>query len=154
MSSTVVSRHLRAPRERVYRALTDARAISRWRVPLNMRSEVHEFDVRQGGRIRVSLTYERPGAAGKTSACTDTYHGHFVELVENERVVEELEFETSDRAMQGLMRVAIELRDEAGGTSLRARHDGLPAGVAPADNELGWQESLTRLAVLVEGEGG
>jgi uncharacterized protein YndB with AHSA1/START domain len=153
MSCTIVSRHLRAPRERVYRALTDARAIGRWRVPQNMRSEVHEFDARQGGSIRVSLTYELPGAAGKTSARTDTYHGRFAELVENERVVEELEFETSDPAMQGLMRVAIELRDEAGGTLLQARHDGLPAGVAPADNELGWRESLARLAALVEGEG-
>ncbi len=154
MSSTRLTWHLRAPRERVYRALTDARAIGRWRVPPAMRSEVHAFDVRVGGAIRVSLTYDDPGAAGKTGAHTDTYHGRFAELVPNERVVEALEFETDDPALQGTMRVSFELRDEPGGTCLLARHDGVPAGVSPADNEKGWRESLARLAALVEGGAG
>ena len=73
MSSTRLTWHLRAPRERVYRALTDACAIGRWRVPPGMRSEVHAFDVRVGGAIRVSLTYDDPDAAGKTGARADTW---------------------------------------------------------------------------------
>ena len=152
MSSTHLDWHLRAPRERVYRALTHARAIERWRVPPGMRSAVHAFDVREGGAIHVSLTYALPGPAGKTSAHTDTYHGRFAQLVENERVVEELEFETDDPALQGRMRVSFELLDEPGGTLLRARHDGVPAGVAAEDNEKGWRESLARLAGLLEAD--
>jgi uncharacterized protein YndB with AHSA1/START domain len=151
MSSTCLVRHLRAPRERVYRALTDARAIGRWRVPPGMRSQVHEFEARVGGAIRVSLTYELPGAVGKSSAHTDTYHGHFAQLVDNERVVELLEFETTDPALQGPMRITFELSDADGGTELRASHEGVPPGVAQADNEKGWHESLGRLAALVEG---
>jgi uncharacterized protein YndB with AHSA1/START domain len=151
MSATRLTWHLRAPRERVYRALTDARAVEHWRVPAGMHSQVHAFDARLGGAIRVSLTYDAPGPAGKSSARTDTYHGHFAELVADERVVEALEFETDDPALRGAMRVSFELRDERGGTLLLARHDGVPAGVSPADNEKGWREALARLATLVEG---
>jgi hypothetical protein len=57
---------------------------------------VHAFEAREGGEIRVSLTYDEPTGAGKTNAHTDTYHGRFVELVPNKRVVEVVEFETAD----------------------------------------------------------
>lgn len=41
-----------------------------------MTSAVHEFDAREGGSFRVSLTYDAPEATGKTTAHTDTYHGY------------------------------------------------------------------------------
>ncbi|HET9986101.1 MAG TPA: SRPBCC family protein [Longimicrobiales bacterium] len=150
MSSTRIVRHFDAPREAVYRALVDPDAIARWRVPDGMTCEVHEFDAREGGRIRVSLTYDEPTAAGKTTAHTDTYHGRFVRLVPNERVVEVDEFETADPALQGEMTITITLEDADGGTDLVAVHEGLPPGVAPADNETGWRMSLAKLAALVE----
>src|SRR5262245_13200192 len=99
MYSTRVSRRVNAPRSVVYRALVDPDAIARWRVPSNMTSEVHEFDAREGGRFRVSLSYDAPGETGKSSSQTDTYHGHFAELVPDQRVVEVFEFETDDLAM-------------------------------------------------------
>jgi uncharacterized protein YndB with AHSA1/START domain len=80
-SSTRVSRHVNAPRASVYRALLDARAVATWMVPVGMTSRVHLFDAREGGRFRISLTYDDRSGAGKTTAHTDTYHGHFVELV-------------------------------------------------------------------------
>lgn len=154
MTSTRVSRHMAAPRERVYAALIDAGAIAQWKVPDGMTSQVHAFEARQGGRYRISLTYEEPGAAGKSSAHTDTYRGYFKELVQNERVVEVMEFETSDPAMRGEMTTTIELADRDGGTELVAVHEGVPPGVAPADNEAGWRMSLDKLARFVEVGGG
>ena len=68
MSSTRISHHVNAPREKVYRALLDADAISKWMVPDGMTSEVHAFEAREGGSFRISLTYDSPGATGKTSA--------------------------------------------------------------------------------------
>lgn len=65
----------------MYRALLDAEAIATWRVPTGMTSHVHEFDAREGGSFRISLTYAAPTGIGKTAAHTDTYHGHFVKLV-------------------------------------------------------------------------
>lgn len=150
MSSTRITRHINARRAAVYRALLDADAIADWRVPTGMTSHVHEFDAREGGAFRVSLTYDAPTSAGKTTSHTDTYHGRFVQLVPDERVVEVVEFETTDPALQGKMTITTTLIDVDGGTELRALHEGLPPGVSPADNELGWRMSLAKLAALVE----
>ena len=152
MGTTRVSRHFDAPRSRVYAAFIDGEAIPRWKVPREMTAEVHEFDGREGGRYRVSLTYTAPDRAGKSTAHTDTYTGRFVRLVPGELVVEVQEFETSDPAMRGEMTSTVTLTDADGGTDLVAVHEGVPEGVRPEDNELGWRESLDRLAELVERE--
>ena len=134
----------------MYRALLDARAVATWMVPDGMTSQVHAFDAREGGTFRISLTYDAPTGAGKTSAHSDTFHGHFVTLAPNERVFEVVEFETADPAMRGEMTITIALADAGGGTDVHAVHDGLPSGLSPADNELGWRMSLAKLAALVE----
>ena len=152
MSSTRISRHINAPRAAVYRALLDARAVAAWKVPTGMTSHVHAFDAREGGSLRISLTYDTPAGVGKTTARTDTYHGHFVKLVPNEQVVEVDEFETTDPALRGEMTITITLADADGGTSLVAVHEGLPSGVSASDNETGWRMALDRLTALVEGE--
>lgn len=82
--STRVSCHINAPRAKVYSALVDQNAIAKWKVPTGMTCHVHEFDAREGGSFRISLTYNAPTGTGKTTAHTDTYHGHFVKLVPNE----------------------------------------------------------------------
>ena len=151
MSSTRITKHVKAPRAAVYRALLDPKAVRTWMVPTEMTSEVHEFDAREGGAFRISLTYDESTGTGKTTAHTDTYHGRFVTLVPDEKVVEVVEFETDDPGMQGEMTITIELTDADGGTNVTAVHDGLPSGVATADNETGWRESLAKLAALVEG---
>jgi len=141
---------MNAPRATVYDALIDPNAIAEWMVPTGMTSHIHEFEGREGGKFRISLTYDEPTAAGKTSANTDTYHGRFVKLVPNKQVVEAVEFETADPALSGEMTITYTLEDANGGTDLVAVHDNLPPGVPAADNELGWRLSLSKLAALVE----
>ena len=150
MTSTRINRHLNAPPASVYRALLDARAVAKWMVPTGMTSHVHTFDAREGGSFRISLTYDTPTGAGKTTAQTDTFHGRFVKLVPNELVLEVVEFETADPAMRGEMTISIALADADGGTDIVAVHDGLPRGLSAADNETGWHMSLAKLAALVE----
>jgi uncharacterized protein YndB with AHSA1/START domain len=150
MSATRITRHVNAPRTSVYRALLDARAVATWIVPTGMTSHMHAFDAREGGSFRISLTYDEPTGAGKTTAHTDTYHGRFVKLVPNEQVVEVVEFETTDPALRGEMTITITLADADGGTDVLAVHEGLPPGLPTADNEAGWRESLAKLAALVE----
>jgi len=147
---TRIRRHVNAPRADVYRALLDARAVAEWMVPSGMTSRVHAFDAHEGGRFRISLTYDDPTATGKTAAHTDTYRGRFVKLVPDEQVVEALEFETGDAAMRGEMMVTITLTDADGGTDVHAVHDNLPPGLSPADNETGWRMALDKLATFVE----
>jgi uncharacterized protein YndB with AHSA1/START domain len=151
VTTTRMSRHVAAPPAAVYRALLDPAAVARWKVPEGMSCEVHEFDAREGGTLRVWLTYDEPGPQGKTTAHTDTYLGRFVRLEPDELVVEVDVFETAHPALQGEMTSTIRLAAaDDGGTEVTAVHEGVPDGVAPADNELGWRTALDRLAALVE----
>jgi len=151
MSSTRLVRRIAAPRATVYRALLDAQDVATWMVPDGMTSEVHAFDARVGGEFRISLTYTSPTTTGKTTAETDTFHGQFVELVLDERVVETVEFETANPAMQGEQTITITLAEAPGGsTELIAEHANLPRGLSATDNEVGWTMSLGKLAKLAE----
>jgi uncharacterized protein YndB with AHSA1/START domain len=139
-----------APREVVYWALLDPRAVEEWTAPAGMTARVHAFQGETGGTFRISLRYDEADDLGKSAADTDTFHGRFVVLVPNERVVEVVEFETDDPDLRGEMTITITLADLDGGTEVVAVHDHLPPGVSPADNEAGWRSSLAKLAALVE----
>ena len=152
--STRVHRHVDAPRAVVYRLLLDPAALARWRVPDGMTAEVHELDAREGGAVRVSLTYAEATGTGKTAEHTDTYHGRFVRLVPDELVVEAHEFETDDPTLRGEMVSTIALADApGGGTDVVGVHENLPPGVRAEDNETGWRMALAKLAALAEAEG-
>src|SRR5437016_2249141 len=142
------STHQRAPRNCLSRA--SRWAVATWMVLTGMTSHVHAFDPREGGSFRISLTYDKPTGTGKTTAHTDTYHGRFVKLVPNEQVVEAVQFETTDPTLRGEMTITITLADADGGTDVLGVHDGLPPGVSPADNEVGWRMAFAKLAALVE----
>jgi uncharacterized protein YndB with AHSA1/START domain len=141
---------MKAPRPVVYRALLDADAVAKWRVPEGMTSQVHEFEAREGGSFRVSLTYDAPDRTGKSTSHTDTYHGHFAKLVPDEQVVEVFEFETADPTLAGTMTMMTTLADDDGGTDVLVVHDGIPDSVPAADNETGTRMALANLARLVE----
>lgn len=152
MATTRVLKHIAAPPERVYGALTDAEAVQHWMVPDNMTSEVHSFDVREGGAFRISLTYDDPAETGKTEGATDTFEGRFVKLIPGREVVQVIEFDSDDAEVAGEMTVTYSLSDaDEGGTNLTGVHENLPPGVSPEANELGWQMSMDKLAKLVEG---
>jgi uncharacterized protein YndB with AHSA1/START domain len=150
VTTTALTRHIRAPRAAVYRTLLDPQDVQHWMVPDGMTSKIHSFDAREGGGFRISLTYDLPTGGGKTTAQTDSYHGRFVRLLPDAEVVEVVEFETDDPAMQGEMTITYTLADADGGTEITGRHENLPPGVSPADNELGWRMSIDKLAQLVE----
>ncbi len=61
---------------------------------------MHEFEAREGGSFRVSLTCDAPTGTGKSAEPTDTHHGHFAKLVPDEQVVEVVEFETADPGLR------------------------------------------------------
>lgn len=111
---------------------------------------VHEWDAREGGALRVSLTYKDRDGVGKSGARTDTYHGRFRRLLADTEVVEVVEFETDDPSLRGAMTTTIRLADAGAATALTATHDGVPPGISLADNETGWRKALDNLAALVE----
>ncbi len=149
---TRVARHVRARRHEVYKALVDRDLVAVWLAPGSMRCVIHEFEPREGGRIRMSLIYEHSadGPGGKTTEDTDTFHGHFVRLVPDERVVQLVEFESRQPGMSGQMRVTWELADAAEGTNVTVVCEDIPRGIRLEDNEAGSASSLEKLAQLVE----
>jgi uncharacterized protein YndB with AHSA1/START domain len=145
-----VTRRIRAPRGPIYRALLDPRAIEVWRVPDGMCCVVHEFAPHEGGCFRVSLSYDDAAIEGKSGGHTDTYHGRFARLIPDEQIVECLEFDAEDPRLQGEMTVTTTLTEADGATDVTIAYENLPAGVSEADNQLGTEMALGKLAALVE----
>ncbi|WP_395693045.1 SRPBCC domain-containing protein [Nocardioides sp.] len=149
MYSTEVSTVVPAEPSVVFWALLDRAAVAAWRVPDGMSGVVHELDARVGGRIRISLTYDDPARAGKSDGATDTYAGRFLELVEDQRVVELVGFEADDPDLAGVITMTTTLRPVDGGTEVTIRLDGMPDAVPADQNETGTRMALDKLARLV-----
>ena len=144
MSGTVkLHRVLRAPPGRVYRAFLDADAKAKWLPPHGFTGKVHENDARVGGRYRMSFTNFGTGSS-------HSFGGTYTELVPNERIGYSDRFD--DANLPGEMRVSIRLTPVVCGTELEIVQEGIPAAIPVEFCYLGWQESLTLLAQLVEPE--
>lgn len=151
-ASTQVSTVIRATRSAVYRACVDGDKVAIWRVPDNMRAEVEIFDARQDGIYRIALTYRDPGdaAPGKSSSTTDRFQGRFAELVPFERIVEVVEFDSSDPLFAGEMRITTTFADTERGTEVTILCQDIPAGIRLGDNETGTIQALKKLTSLLE----
>jgi uncharacterized protein YndB with AHSA1/START domain len=136
-------RVVRAPADRLYRAFLDPDAMAKWLPPHGFTGKVHEMDARVGGGYRMSFTHFASGQS-------HSFGGRYVELTPHERIRYTDKFE--DPAMPGEMQVSISLRKVGCGTVLQIVQEGVPS-VIPIENcYLGWQESLSLLAQLVEAE--
>lgn len=136
-------RVLRAPPERVYRAFLEPDAISKWNAPYGFTARIHEMDARVGGGYRMSFI----------NFATGTQHyfsGEYRELDPGRRIVVSDRFD--DPALGGEMTLTVTLDPVSCGTALDILQEGLPEAIPPELCVLGWQESLTLLAYLVEPE--
>jgi len=151
-SATRVSRIIRASRKAIYQAFVDPGALASWRAPDNMKARIHEFDPREGGTYRMSLTYVDPNdsSQGKTTEDTDTFQGQFLHLIPDEKIVELIIFESSDPNFASEMKMTTTLADTPDGTEVTILCENIPSGIRPEDNELGCRLSLKNLAHLVE----
>ena len=136
-------RVMRAPAERVYRAFLDPDAMAKWLPPHGFTGKVHQMDARVGGGYRMSFMNFGIGKS-------HSFGGTYIELTPHERIRYTDTFE--DPAMPGEIQVTITLRKVACGTELAIAQAGLPAAIPVEFCYLGWQESLSQLAHLVEPE--
>ena len=144
MPSTIrLHRVLRAPPERVYRAFLDADAMVKWLPPHGFTAKVHHCDVRVGGTFRMSFTNFSNGAS-------HAFGGEYLELTPHERLRYTDRFD--DPNLPGVMQVTVTLKAVSCGTELGIVQEGVPDVIPAEACYLGWQESLTLLAKLVEAE--
>jgi uncharacterized protein YndB with AHSA1/START domain len=136
-------RVLRCPPERVYRAFLDADAMAKWLPPNGFTGKVHHLDAKVGGTYRMSFT-------NFTTGNSHSFGGSYLELVPNERIVHTDKFD--DPNLPGEMKVTISLKKVLVGTEMNIVQEGIPDVIPPEACCLGWQESLTLLAKLVEAE--
>jgi uncharacterized protein YndB with AHSA1/START domain len=136
-------RVLRATPERVYKAFLDADALAKWLPPNGFTCKVHHMDAKVGGTHRMSFTNF---ATGKSHS----FGGTYLELKPHEQIRYTDKFD--DPNLPGEMQATITLRKVSVGTELNIVQEGVPA-VTPAEAcYLGWQDSLTLLAKLVEAD--
>ncbi|MBB6096430.1 uncharacterized protein YndB with AHSA1/START domain [Povalibacter uvarum] len=136
-------RVLRGKAERIYRAFLDPDAMSKWLPPNGFTGKVHQMDARQGGSYRMSFTNFSTGSS-------HSFGGTFIELVPNKRIRHTDRFD--DPNLPGEMTTTIELKEVSVGVEVNITQEGIPDVIPPDGCYLGWQESLTLLALLVEPE--
>ena len=125
----------------MYKAFIDADAMAKWLPPHGFTGKVHEMDARTGGRYRMSFT-------NFTTGSSHFFGGSFVELVPNERLRYTDRFE--DPNLPGEIHVTVTLKKVSVGTELAIVQEGVPDVIPAEACYLGWQESLSMLAQLVE----
>jgi uncharacterized protein YndB with AHSA1/START domain len=136
-------RVLAARPEKVYRAFTTADAMARWLPPDGFTCAVHEMNVKVGGTYRMSFT-------NFTTEKSHSFGGEYLELVPGQRLRYTDRFD--DPSMPGEMVTTVNLKAVSVGTEIDIVQEGLPAAIPVEACYLGWQQSLTYLAKLVEPE--
>ena len=136
-------RFLKAPPQRVYKAFLDPEAVVKWLPPHGFTGKVHKMNATVGGGYKMSFTNLGTGQ-------THSFGGTYLELTPHQRIRHTDEFD--DPNLPGTMQVTIELRKVMTGTEVDIVQEGLPPQIPVEFAYLGWQESLTLLANLVEPE--
>ena len=145
MSKNTVRLHrvIHAPAERVYRAFLDPDAMSKWMPPNGFTGKVHHIDAKIGGTYKMSFTNFSTGQS-------HAFGGKYLELVQNERIRNTDVFD--DPNLPGEMVTTVSMREVPCGTELDIVQEGIPEAIPLEGCYLGWQESLTLLAQLVEAD--
>jgi uncharacterized protein YndB with AHSA1/START domain len=142
-STIKIHRVMRATSERVYRAFLDPDALVKWLPPNGFTGRVQKLEAKVGGTYQMSFT-------NFTNGQSHSFGGEYLELVPNERIRHTDHFD--DPNLPGEMQTTISLRTVSVGTELNIVQEGVPEAIPPDGCYLGWHESLTLLALLVEAE--
>jgi uncharacterized protein YndB with AHSA1/START domain len=133
--SLSLERTLRAAPQQVWRAWTQAEALTQWFAPSDAsKVEVIEIDARVGGRYRITIT----APDGEVHEVSGVYR----EVVPNERLVFTWAWRTTPERMS---QVTVTLRPEGTGTALTLTHAQFFDDAARDRHRQGWTTFLDRL---------
>jgi uncharacterized protein YndB with AHSA1/START domain len=145
MSTHTIRLHrvIRTTPEKLYRAFLEADALTKWMPPAGFTAKVHHLEAKVGGTFRMSFTNFGTGAG-------HGFGGTYLELVPHERLRYTDKFD--DPNLSGEITVTVTLKQVLCGTEVHIEQAGVPAVIPAEMCYLGWQDSLTQLAQLVEPE--
>ncbi|NTV22763.1 MAG: SRPBCC family protein [Nanoarchaeota archaeon] len=142
-NSVTLHRVLKATPEKVYRAFTEPDALASWIPPYGFICVIHKMDVKVGGNYKMSFINF---SAGKG----DSFGGKYLELKQNEFLKYTDKFDNPN--LPGEMITSVWLKQVSCGTEIKIVQEGIPSAIPVEMCYLGWQESLEKLAKLVEPE--
>jgi uncharacterized protein YndB with AHSA1/START domain len=151
-STTQNSKVIHATPDALYHAFTSPEAIAVWLAPGEMTGKVHNFDLRVGGGYEMSLFYppSEKESRGKTSTKEDRFAARFVELKPSRKIVQAINFNSSNPDFQGEMIMEVSFEPKNEGTEVTILFKNIPPGIRPEDNEAGTLSTLEKLAHYVE----
>ena len=143
MSNNSVSLHrvIKAPPEKIFRAFTEAGALAAWLPPYGFLCTVHEIQPETGGIYKMSFQ-------NFTTGNGHSFGGKYIEIRSNEFIKYTDMFD--DPNMPGEMMTSVWLQRVMVGTDLKIVQENIPPMIPVEMCYLGWQESLEKLAKLVE----
>ncbi|OPH83816.1 SRPBCC family protein [Nitrobacter vulgaris] len=142
MPNTVkLHRVFAAPPKKVYRAFLEPDAIASWLPPFGFTCTVHELEAKEGGKHRMSFR-------NFTTGQSHSFGGTYLKLVSGETIVYSDVFD--DPNLPGEMKVTVTLTTVSVGTEMTVVQQNVPDLIPVEACYLGWQESLRKLAKLVE----
>ncbi len=143
MSTQTIRLHrvLRSTPEKIYRAFLEADALAKWLPPHGFTAKVHHLEAKVGGTFKMSFT-------NFTTGNGHSFGGEYLELVPHERILYTDKFD--DPNLPGTIHVSVTLKAVSCGTEVNIEQSGVPAVIPAEMCYLGWQDSLTQLAALVE----
>lgn len=115
----------------------------KWLPPHGFTGTVHHLEAVVGGTYKMSFT-------NFTTGNSHSFGGEYLELVPNELIRHTDRFD--DPNLPGEMQTTITLKQVVVGTEVNIVQEGVPAVIPPEACYIGWQESLTLLAQLVQPE--
>jgi uncharacterized protein YndB with AHSA1/START domain len=144
MSNSVsLHRILKASPEKVFRAFTHASAIASWLPPYGFTCTVHEMSAKTSGTFRMSFENFSTGNS-------HSFGGTYLEVKPGEFLKYTDKFD--DPNLPGEMITSVSLKKTIAGTEIKILQEGIPEAIPAEMCYLGWQESLEKLAKLVEPE--
>jgi len=138
--SLEIKRLIKAPRERVYAAWTDAAQMKEWFGPENVQTRDLITDARVGGTFRWDLT----NPEGEEM----TMRGEYRELQPGKKIVFTWQWADDEDWENHISVVTVELDDADGGTNLRLPHEQLPSEESQDGHTRGWESALDKLEKL------
>lgn len=145
MSANSVSLHrvLKATPEKVYRAFTEAAALSAWLPPYGYLCVVHKLETHVDGSYKMSFINFSTGNSL-------SFGGKYLEIEPNIFLKYTDKFD--DPNLAGEITTSVWFKKVSTGTDLKITQEGIPSAIPAEMCYLGWQECLEKLTKLVEPE--
>jgi glutathione S-transferase len=139
-----IDRFIKAPREKIFAALTEESMLKAWHCPRGMTVAEASVDARVGGAYRIVMA-SRDGSRYAV--------GGVYQAIERPDFLAYAWRSEGGLGSETTTLIEIKLTPQDGGTSLHMRHTGFPNAEVRDSHSHGWQSVFNRLSDLVDADG-